>query len=139
MPGHEWFGAGKFAYEWLPDSSRADQPVRGDHQQASIDLVQRSGLSGSVYTEPTDVEDELNGFFTYDRQVQKMDFARVREVHLRVLGAANGTTLSLNKLSSLRVTTPGYTDRYLRHRDGVARTDVISAGSAVGDKQDATF
>ena len=42
-----------------------------------------NGLSGSVYTEPTDVEEELNGFFTYDRQIRKMDFARVRDVHLR--------------------------------------------------------
>ncbi len=45
------------------------------------------------------MEEELNGFFTYDRQIRKMDFARAREVHLRVLGAANGTTLPLNKLS----------------------------------------
>jgi hypothetical protein len=85
------------------------------------------------------VEEELNGFFTYDRQIRKMDFARVRDVHLRVLGAASGSTLSLNKPVSLRVTTPGYTDRYLRHRDGAARTDVINAASPTADKQDATF
>ncbi len=34
------------------------------------DLVKSSsGLSGAVYTEITDVEDEVNGLYTYDRQV----------------------------------------------------------------------
>lgn len=33
----------------------------------------KSGLAASVYTQLTDVEDELNGLFTYDRKVQKID------------------------------------------------------------------
>ncbi|MCA2214459.1 AbfB domain-containing protein [Jidongwangia harbinensis] len=137
-PGHEWPTSGKFAYEWLPD------PTALTNRYLQItgrltELINGNGLSGSVYTEPTDVEEELNGFFTYDRQIRKMDFARVRELHQRVLGAANGTTLPLNRLSSLRVTTPGLTDRYLRHRDGAARTDPVTAGSATVDKLDATY
>ncbi len=138
VPGHEWPTPGKFAYEWLPDSTAlTDRYVQITGKL--VDLINGNGLSGSVYTEPTDVEEELNGFFTYDRQIRKMDFARVRAVHLRVLGAAGGTTLTPNTVASLRVTTPGFTDRYLRHRDGAARTDVIGAGSATGDKQDSTF
>ncbi len=70
------------------------------------DLITTSGLSGSVYTEPTDVENELNGFFTYDRQIRKMDFARVREVNLRVLGAAQRHHPAAAQAGrSLRVTT----------------------------------
>ena len=137
-PNHEWPTAGKFAYEWLPDSNALTNRYIQITSRL-VDLINGNGLSGSVYTEPTDVEEELNGFFTYDRQIRKMDFARVRDTHLRVLGAANGTSLSLNKPVSLRVTTTGFTDRYLRHRDGAARTDVINAGSSEGDKKDATF
>ncbi|WP_306211268.1 AbfB domain-containing protein [Actinoplanes sp. RD1] len=132
---HEFPTSGKFAYEWLPDSTALTNRYLQITSRL-IDLINGNGLSGSVYTEPTDVEEELNGFFTYDRQVQKMDFARVRALHQQILGAANGTTLSTNKLASLRVTTPGYTDRYLRHQDGAARTDVISGTTA---RQDATF
>ena len=135
---NEWPTAGKFAYEWLPDSTA----LTNRYLQITtrlIDLINGNGLSGSVYTEPTDVEEELNGFFTYDRQIRKMDFARVRDVHLRVLGAATGTTLTTGRLASLRVTTPGYTDRYLRHAAGAARTDVVSTSSATTDRQDATF
>ena len=35
-------------------------------------FVQTRGLSASVYTEPYDVENEVNGFYTYDRRVLKM-------------------------------------------------------------------
>ena len=137
-PGHEWPTSGKFAYEWLPDATA----LTNRYVQITgrlVDLINGNGLSGSVYTEPTDVEEELNGFFTYDRQVRKMDFARVREVNLRVLGAASGATLSTGRLASLRVTTPGYTNRYLRHAAGAARTDVISTASSTTDRQDATY
>jgi hypothetical protein len=137
-PGHEWPTAGKFAYEWLADSNALTTRYVGITGKL-IDLINAKGLSGSVYTEPTDVEEELNGFYTYDRQVAKMDLARVRAVNLAVLGAANGSTLPTGKLISLHVTTPGYTDRYLRHAAGAAVTSVINAASATGDKQDATF
>ena len=40
--------------------------------------TQRSMFDDSVDTEITDLEGELNGFLTYDRQVVKMDQARVR-------------------------------------------------------------
>jgi hypothetical protein len=39
----------------------------------------------------------------------------------------------------MRVTTPGFTDRYLRHRDGLACTDVVTAASDALTKADATF
>ena len=138
VPNHEWPTAGKFAYEWLPDTNA----LTNRYVQITgklVDLISANGLSGSVYTEPTDVEEELNGFYTYDRQLQKMNFASVRAVNLRVLGAAAGTTLPTGKLASLRVTTPGYTDRYLRQANGTAATSVINVSSAAGDKQDATF
>jgi hypothetical protein len=136
-PGHEWT-SNVFAYEWLPDSTA----LTNRYVQITEKLVGQigtRGISGSVYTEPTDVEGEMNGFFTYDRQLQKMDFARVREVNLRVLGSAKGTTLTVDKLASLRVTTPNLTTRYLRHANGVAGTEVVTAAGAKTPKQDATF
>ncbi|WP_327636175.1 AbfB domain-containing protein [Kribbella sp. NBC_00482] len=138
VPGHEWPSGNSFAYEMLPTSDALTTRYVQITSQLP-DLITGSGLSGSVYTEPTDVEDEINGFYTYDRQVQKMDFARVRAVNQQVLAAANGTTLPTGKLISFRVTTPTYTNRYLRHIDGVANTEVVDAGSNQTLKQDATF
>jgi hypothetical protein len=37
------------------------------------------GLSAAVYTQTTDVEIEVNGLMTYDREVVKMDLPRIRE------------------------------------------------------------
>ncbi|MBI5160680.1 MAG: glycoside hydrolase family 2 [Micrococcales bacterium] len=45
------------------------------------------GLSGSVYTQITDVEGEVNGFYTYDRRILKMDAAQVRKVNRQVIAA----------------------------------------------------
>lgn len=39
------------------------------------------GMSGSVYTQITDVEGEHNGLFTYDREVEKVDEAKVRAIN----------------------------------------------------------
>lgn len=51
----------------------------------------------------------------------------------------SGADLSRDQARSLRVTTPGFTDRFLRHRDGLARTDVMNAGSDALTRADATF
>jgi len=38
------------------------------------------GLSASIYTQVSDVEDETNGFFTYDRQILKVDIDKFQEL-----------------------------------------------------------
>lgn len=40
---------------------------------AATDALEAEGLSGFVYTELTDVEEETNGLLTYDRRVNKLD------------------------------------------------------------------
>ena len=48
----------------------------------------RRGLGGSVYTQTTDVEGEINGLMTYDRKVKKFDPAAIAAVHAKVREAA---------------------------------------------------
>lgn len=43
------------------------------------------GLSGTIYTQFTDVEDETNGFYTYDRRVCKVDKKRMLELSKKLL------------------------------------------------------
>jgi len=38
------------------------------------------GLCGTIYTQATDVEDETNGFFTYDRKICKVNAERMRNI-----------------------------------------------------------
>jgi hypothetical protein len=39
------------------------------------------GLSAAVYTQTTDVESEVNGLVTYDREVIKMDADQLKTMH----------------------------------------------------------
>ncbi|MEV4313106.1 AbfB domain-containing protein [Actinocrispum sp. NPDC049592] len=139
VTGHEWQPGAGFAYgELFPDeTSLTNRYVEITREVGRF--VQTRGLSGSVYTEPYDVENEVNGFYTYDRRILKMTEARVRQVNQEVLAKAAGTEVGRGELISLKVTTPGYTDRYLRHQNGTARTDVVNSGSADVLKQDSTF
>ena len=43
------------------------------------------GLAGAVYTQTTDVESEVNGIMTYDREVIKFSQDFLRELHRKVI------------------------------------------------------
>jgi hypothetical protein len=86
---HMWFGDGQ-AYEMEPDSATLTQKYV-ENQQAVIASAKSCGISASVYTQVTDVEGELNGFFTYDRQVAKMDLKKVLNINEQIIKAADGT------------------------------------------------
>jgi hypothetical protein len=86
---HMWFGDG-FAYEMTPDSATLTRRYV-ENQRDVLRSANTCGISGSVYTQITDVEGELNGFFTYDRQVPKMDFAQVRTINNAIIAGADGT------------------------------------------------
>ena len=46
------------------------------------------GTSAAIYTQTTDVEHEINGLVTYDRHVEKMDFAKVKAINQSVIEAS---------------------------------------------------
>ncbi|NIK76463.1 hypothetical protein FHS15_001588 [Paenibacillus castaneae] len=56
-------------------------------------LKDKSGLSAAVYTQISDVEYEINGLLSYDRKVEKVDFARVAEAHRELIGNSNKSDL----------------------------------------------
>ncbi|WP_410615512.1 LamG-like jellyroll fold domain-containing protein [Amycolatopsis sp. lyj-109] len=93
VAGHEFDAAGSFAYEMEPDSATLTRRY-GELQQRLLLVAQRCGVSAGVYTQTTDVEKEVNGFFTYDRQVKKMDFAAVRAANLAVIKGATGAPVA---------------------------------------------
>ena len=64
---HMWFGEGH-AYEMEPDSATLTRRYV-ENQRDVLSSAQSCGISGAIYTQITDVEHEVNGFFTYDRQV----------------------------------------------------------------------
>ena len=76
MPGHE---PPRRTYGYGTAKSRAELTERYQKLQRDTVLPQlKNGLSALVYTQVSDVEDEVNGLFTYDRAALKPDPAAVR-------------------------------------------------------------
>ena len=76
MPGHE---PPRRTYGYGTAKSRAELTERYQKLQRDTVLPQlKNGLSALVYTQVSDVEDEVNGLFTYDRAALKHDPAAVR-------------------------------------------------------------
>jgi hypothetical protein len=86
---HMWFGDGQ-AYEMEPDSPTLTAKYVAN-QEAVITSAKYCGISAAIYTQITDVEAELNGFFTYDRQVAKMDLRQVRAINQKIIRSADGS------------------------------------------------
>ena len=78
-PGHE---APRKSYGYGTAKTRQELTARYKKLQLGTVLPQlQKGLSALVYTQLTDVEDEVNGLFTYDRAVVKPDPNGVRSVN----------------------------------------------------------
>ncbi|MEV6637512.1 LamG-like jellyroll fold domain-containing protein [Actinoplanes sp. NPDC051470] len=90
VPNHMWFGEGHGYADLFPDSAALTRRYV-TNEQDTITAAQRCGISGSIYTQITDVEHEVNGFYTYDRQVEKMDFTKVRNVNKRIIRESDGS------------------------------------------------
>lgn len=49
-----------------------------------VNMKQKNGLSAAVYTQTTDVEGEINGLITYDREVIKIPIETLNELHSKL-------------------------------------------------------
>jgi tetratricopeptide (TPR) repeat protein len=59
-----------------------------------VKVLEKEGLSASIYTQPFDVEGEQNGLMTYDREIVKIPFEDLRKIHgLLVPEAGNVPTV----------------------------------------------
>ena len=60
-----------YGYEVYEDCGAWQKAVRG--LLAEMDALEPKGLVGYVYTQVSDIEEEINGILTYDRRVNKLD------------------------------------------------------------------
>ena len=51
----------------------------------------QKGVSASIYTQLSDIEDEVNGLLTYDRKVEKLDGDTVRRLNEALRAAGGGS------------------------------------------------
>ena len=88
VEGHIWETERNWGYIQFEDTD-AVTDMYVSYAEQLIGIKQNSKCAAAVYTQTTDVEIEVNGFYTYDRKVLKMNPERVREANRRVIQASN--------------------------------------------------
>jgi beta-galactosidase/beta-glucuronidase len=87
VDGHDWSDR-EFGYLHLEDVESFAAQFTALH--APLVTAAERGLAATIYTQLSDVEDELNGLLTWDREVLKIDPEVVRRVTLSVRTAMMG-------------------------------------------------
>ncbi|AWM37302.1 Beta-galactosidase [Gemmata obscuriglobus] len=79
VPGHLWKNTNNWGYR----TYKTEQELRDNYRvlMRRLHPLVGKGLAAAVYTQTTDVEVEVNGFITYDREVIKFDVAETAKWH----------------------------------------------------------
>ena len=79
VEGHT-YGSAVYGYNTIPENDKYEDKVCDLYDTAVRALVEK-GASAFIYTQVSDVEDEINGFATYDRQVVKINAERLKKIN----------------------------------------------------------
>ncbi|EOQ98381.1 glycoside hydrolase, family 2 [Leptospira wolbachii serovar Codice str. CDC] len=82
--GHVFDENKLFGYKILPDKQSLEKEYRKLIENELLPLIEK-GLSASIYTQVSDVEEEINGLVTYDRKVIKFDIEFMRELNSKLV------------------------------------------------------
>lgn len=87
VKGHLWEPDRNWGYVQFNSSKEVtDEYVKYAGQ---LKELIKHGFSAAVYTQATDVEVEVNGLMTYDREVIKMDEQRIKQVNSEICNILN--------------------------------------------------
>ena len=76
VSGHTWQSEKNWGYRSFTNATALTTAYL-DLVSKLFPLIQEKGLSAAVYTQTTDVEVEVNGLMTYDRELIKMDWQKI--------------------------------------------------------------
>lgn len=83
VPGHMWNPKKAFGYLMFGSLAKLSAAYEKLHKKQVIPLIEK-GLSGTIYTQVSDVENEVNGIYTYDRAVLKMDEEMLKRINAQL-------------------------------------------------------
>lgn len=87
VEGHLWQTDKNWGYTQFKNTTETTAKYK-EYADQLIKLA-KVGFSAAVYTQTTDVEGEVNGFMTYDRKVDKMNFPEVNKINKDVINSIN--------------------------------------------------
>lgn len=101
VPDHQWLSNKSWGYvQVTPAQLQGKYAIMNAH----VKLLEREGLSASIYTQPYDVEGEENGLMTYDRAVIKIAIDSLRKIHSGIVAVNNYPAVDI---ANMDLTDPG--------------------------------
>ena len=79
VDGHSFNTDGEYGYKSFKTSDELQKALDSLYLGEIVSAI-KNGLCGTVYTQVSDVEDEINGLLTYDRRVLKVDTERMKNI-----------------------------------------------------------
>ena len=83
IKGHVWNWEKSFGYQMYADKDKLTEAYRKLHEKQIIPNI-KNGLSATVYTQVSDVEFEVNGMLTYDREIMKLHEDVVKDINSKM-------------------------------------------------------
>ena len=83
LPGH-YTTDRRFGYRTYKNADAWMDALERLYTREVLPQIAAQGLSAAVYTQLSDVEDEVNGLLTFDRRVCKADAARMLEINRKL-------------------------------------------------------
>lgn len=83
IDNHVWNSKRSFGYIMFKNSANLSAAYKKLHEKQIIPLIKK-GLCATVYTQVSDVEFEVNGIYSYDRKVLKIDASTIIEVNKKL-------------------------------------------------------
>lgn len=80
IDGHVFDESKEFGYKKFKTQKDLVQALKKLYLKKILPLIKK-GLSACIYTQVSDVEEEINGFFTYDRKVLKVPVSEMKEIN----------------------------------------------------------
>ncbi len=80
IEGHCFNLSKSYGYKTFSDAESLTEGLRRLYLDEVIPAIKEQGLCGIVLTQLSDVEDEINGICTYDRQVVKPYAEQMRRI-----------------------------------------------------------
>jgi len=84
VPGHV-FAENVYGYGACKNEKALYERIYARYEELVFPYI-KAGLCGTVYTQVSDVEDEINGFYTYDRKVAKVKPEQMKRIAERIYG-----------------------------------------------------
>lgn len=72
-----------YGYKKFENLNQFNQAIKDLYENDVIANI-KNGLCGAIYTQVSDVEDEINGLLTYDRKVLKVDEKMMKEISNKI-------------------------------------------------------